>query len=310
MDLKGCLLIDKPAGLTSFEAVDKLRRMVGSQKAGHVGTLDPIATGLLLTCLGKATKLAQFLLGWDKEYVTQIKLGTSTDTWDREGNVLETNEITGITGEQLGEAIRELTGDVALLAPEYSALKYQGKSLHQYARAGQKVPRPVKRVQIHSAEILDIQLPFVTVKISCSKGTYVRSLAFELGQKLECGAAVWELRRTKLGPYAIENSLTLEKVQELVKKNEIERHLISPPEALAHLPRVVLVPEGYDKVRHGIAFKSTDILEHDTFQKDRWVRILDADKQLLAVGRSLCCSETILASPEKVLFKYERVLVN
>jgi tRNA pseudouridine55 synthase len=310
MDLKGCLLIDKPAGPTSFQTVDQLRKILGAAKAGHMGTLDPIATGLLLTCLGKATKLAQFLLGWDKEYVTLIKLGTSTDTWDREGNVLETNDVSGISAQQLNRTVTELTGDVALLAPEYSALKYQGKSLHVYARAGQKVPRPIKRVQIHGAEILEFEAPFITVKISCSKGTYVRSFAFELGQKLECGAAVWELRRTKLGPYTIENALTLERVQELVRNNEIEKYLISPPEALAHLPRVVLRPEGYDKVRHGIAFKSCDILEHDTFQKDRWVRILDADKQLLAVGRSLCCSETILALSEKVLFKYERVLVN
>jgi len=310
MDLKGCLLLDKPCGLSSFETIDNLKKITGLDKVGHVGTLDPLATGLLLTCLGKATKLAQFLSGWDKEYVAQIKLGTNTDTWDREGNVLETLQNPAVTEEEVAQAVKQLTGEVSLLAPEFSALKYQGKRLYQYARAGQKVPRPSKKVHIYSALILEFNSPFLQIKISCSKGTYIRSFAYELGQKLGCGAAVWELRRTKLGPYPVEDSLLLEQVKEIVKNNQIEKHLISLPNVLAHLPRVVLAAEGYQKVRHGVAFKPQDILEHDPFQRDRWVRILDPEQELLAVGRALCDSGTLLANPEKALFKYERVLVN
>jgi len=310
MDLKGCLLLDKPAGLTSFETIEKLRKIVGVKKVGHVGTLDPLATGLLLACLGKATKLAQFLLGWDKEYEAQIKLGATTDTWDRDGNLLENVDVSALSLSQISQAVAELTGEVALLAPEYSALKYQGKKLYEYARAGQKVPRPTKRVKIYSAEILKFYPPFLTMKINCSKGTYIRSFAFELGQKLGCGAAVWELRRTKLGPYSLEKALTLDKINELIKTQQLESYLISLPDAVGHLPRVILAPESYQKVKHGLAFKPLDVLEFDSFQKDRWVRILDPEKQLLAVGRSLSDSTCFLSSPEKALIKYERVLIN
>jgi tRNA pseudouridine55 synthase len=310
MDLKGCLLLDKPAGLTSFETIEKLRKTVGVKKIGHVGTLDPLATGLLLACLGKATKLAQFLSGWDKEYVAQIKLGATTDTWDRDGNLLENVDASAVSLPEVSRAVSELTGEVALLAPEYSALKYQGKKLYEYARAGQKVPRPTKRVKIYSAEILEFSTPFLTLKINCSKGTYIRSFAFELGQKLGCGAAVWELRRTKLGPHSLEKALTLDKIQEIIKTQQLESHLISLPDAVGHLPRVILLPDGYQKVKHGLAFKPVDVLEFDSFQKDRWIRILDPAKQLLAVGRSLCDSTCLLNSPEQALIKYERVLIN
>lgn len=310
MDLKGCLLLDKPAGLTSFETIEKLRKIVGVKKVGHVGTLDPLATGLLLACLGKATKLAQFLSGWDKEYIAQIKLGATTDTWDRDGNLLENVDVSAVFLPEVSRAVSELTGEVALLAPEYSALKYQGKKLYEYARAGQKVPRPTKRVKIYSADILDLSVPFLKVKINCSKGTYIRSFAFELGQKLGCGAAVWELRRTKLGPYSLEKALTLDKITELLKNRQLESYLISLPDAVGHLPRVILAPDSYQKVKHGLAFKPVDVLEFDSFQKDRWVRILNPDQQLLAVGRSLCDSTCFLNSPEQALIKYERVLVN
>jgi len=310
MDLKGCLLLDKPAGLTSFETIEKLRKIVGVKKVGHVGTLDPLATGLLLACLGKATKLAQFLSGWDKEYVAQIKLGATTDTWDRDGNLLENVDVSAVSLPEVSRAVSELTGEVALLAPEYSALKYQGKKLYEYARAGQKVPRPTKRVKIYSAEILEFSAPFLTLKINCSKGTYIRSFAFELGQKLGCGAAVWELRRTKLGPYSLEKALTLDKIDELLKTRQLESYLISLPDAVGHLPRVILAPDSYQKVKHGLAFKPVDVLEFDSFQKDRWVRILDPAKQLLAVGRSLCDSTCFLNSPEQAPIKYERVLIN
>ena len=310
MDLKGCLLLDKPAGLTSFETIEKLRKIVGVKKVGHVGTLDPLATGLLLACLGKATKLAQFLLGWDKEYVAQIKLGATTDTWDRDGNLLENVDVSAVSLPEVSRAVSELTGEVALLAPEYSALKYQGKKLYEYARAGQKVPRPTKRVKIYSAEILEFSPPYLTLRINCSKGTYIRSIAFELGQKLGCGAAVWELRRTKLGPHSLEKALTLDKIQEIIKTQQLESHLISLPDAVGHLPRVILLPDGYQKVKHGLAFKPADVLEFDSFQKDRWIRILDPAKQLLAVGRALCDSTCFLNSPEQTLIKYERVLIN
>ncbi len=310
MDLKGCLLIDKPAGLTSFEVIEKLRKIAGVKKAGHAGTLDPLATGLLLACLGKATKLAQFLLGWDKEYVTVINLGTSTDTWDKDGKVLETVEVSHLSLTEIERVVSELTGEVALLAPEYSALKYQGKPLYEYARTGQSVPRPVKRVKIHTAEILVYSQPLLKIKISCTKGTYIRSLAFELGQKLGCGASVWELRRTKLGEYSIDQALSLAEVEELVKNNQLERHLISMPDIMGHLPRVVLLPDGQRKVKHGLAFQPADILKYDSFQRDRWVRIMDPEQQLLAVGRSLCDSQSLLSSPEKALIKYERVLIN
>jgi len=304
------LLLDKPAGLTSFETIEKLRKIVGVKKVGHVGTLDPLATGLLLACLGKATKLAQFLSGWDKEYVAQIKLGATTDTWDRDGNLMENVDVSAVSLPEVSRAVSELTGEVALLAPEYSALKYQGKKLYEYARAGQKVPRPTKRVKIYSAEILEFSPPYLTLKINCSKGTYIRSIAFELGRKLGCGAAVWELRRTKLGPYSIEKALTLDKIQEIIKTQQLESHLISLPDAVGHFPRVILLPDGYQKVKHGLAFKPVDVLEFDSFQKDRWVRILDPAKQLLAVGRSLCDSTCFLNSPEQALIKYERVLIN
>jgi tRNA pseudouridine55 synthase len=310
MDLVGCLLLDKAKGITSFEAVDGLRKGLGCRKAGHIGTLDPLATGLLLTCLGRATKLAQFLVGWDKEYIATIKLGVTTDTWDKDGTVLETTEIESIPMGEIENIAKELTGEVEMEVPQYSAVRVGGKRLHQHARAGKVMPKIYRKSQIYSAGILDydMQANLLTVKILCSKGTYIRSWAYHFGLIAGTGATLWELRRTGLGPYRIEDALTIDRICDEFEHDGLQRRLISPTDVLSHMPRIVLADEGCRKLRHGVLFGNQHIMENDAFRKDNWVRIVNRRQELLAVGRTECDSETIQSEGEIPPCRYERVL--
>jgi tRNA pseudouridine55 synthase len=235
----GVLLIDKPVGLSSNDALTKVKRIVNAKKAGHTGTLDPFATGLLPLCFGEATKFSQDLLEADKTYLATVHLGITTTTGDTEGEVLETRDV-NVTTEQVEAALARFRGPILQVPPMYSALKRDGKALYEYAREGITLEREARPVTIHELELVAIAAPFLTIRVKCSKGTYVRVLGEDIGALLGCGAHLSALRRVQVGSLTTENMVTLEELQ----AHENPLSLLAPVDALlSTFPRVDLTPE-------------------------------------------------------------------
>ncbi|MBI3312158.1 MAG: tRNA pseudouridine(55) synthase TruB [Candidatus Omnitrophica bacterium] len=209
LPLNGLLLVDKPAGMTSHDVVDHVRRRFGMRRIGHGGTLDPAATGLLILLVGGATRHARFLLNADKTYHATLRLGETTDTQDGEGKILETREIPPLTPQQIEEVCRRFRGEIEQEIPAYSAVRIQGKRFYDLARAGKSVPRRMRKVRIHSLKIVEICLPEIDLEITCSSGTYIRTLCADLGAALGCGGHLSRLSRTKVGPFTLSQAVTL-----------------------------------------------------------------------------------------------------
>jgi len=200
-NVNGILLLDKPAGLSSNQALQRVKRLFQAAKAGHTGSLDPLATGLLPLCLGYTTKFSAFLLDADKRYRVRVRLGQTTETADAEGEVTATAPTTGITEQQAREVCAAFVGTIEQLPPMYSAVKHEGQRLYKLAREGKEVERTPRQVQIHALDVLALELPDLVLDVHCTKGTYVRTLAEDIGERLGCGGHVVELRRTGVGPY-------------------------------------------------------------------------------------------------------------
>jgi tRNA pseudouridine55 synthase len=220
--IDGVVLLDKPAGMSSQGAVTAVKRAFNADKAGHTGTLDPMATGLLPICLGEATKYSQDLLEADKSYVARVKFGARTDTGDAEGRIIEEFALPQFVNEAairsaLDALLAKFTGPISQVPPMYSALKRDGKPLYEYARAGVELERTARDITIHQIRWTDIQWPEATLEVSCSKGTYIRVLAEDLGNALGCGAHLTGLRRTEVGHLTLEQSFTLESIQQGIK---------------------------------------------------------------------------------------------
>ncbi|HEY4542695.1 MAG TPA: tRNA pseudouridine(55) synthase TruB [Noviherbaspirillum sp.] len=210
----GVLLLDKGAGMSSNDALIKAKRLLNAQKAGHTGTLDPFATGLLPLCFGEATKFSQDLLDADKEYETVVHLGVSTTTGDTEGEVVRTSEVAA-SGEQIESVLARFRGEIDQVPPMHSALKRDGKPLYEYARAGITLERAARRVTIHALELLDYAAPLLRLRVRCSKGTYIRVLGEDIGAALGCGAHLQALRRTAVGALGLASALTLDTLAQL-----------------------------------------------------------------------------------------------
>jgi tRNA pseudouridine55 synthase len=206
-------LIDKPAGITSFDVVRTVRRYANIRKVGHAGSLDPFATGLLIVCLGIATKSIEKFMGMPKEYEGVFVLGKATDTYDCEGNCTSINSVPELSVSELSSYISPFLGTIEQLPPLFSALKYKGVALYKYARKGEFVPRSPRLVTIYDISVLWFQSPRIGIHVRCGKGTYIRSLAHDLGAAIGCGAYVESLRRTKIGEYSVQEALPLERFQ-------------------------------------------------------------------------------------------------
>ena len=237
----GVLLLDKPVGWSSNDALIKAKRLLNALKAGHTGTLDPFATGLLPLCFGEATKFSQDLLEADKTYQTVVHLGISTSTGDTEGEVSQTRSVE-VTEDQIRTVLLQFTGDILQVPPMYSALKRDGKPLYEYARAGITLDREARPVTIHLLEFVSYASPFLTLNVRCSKGTYIRVLGEDIGNALDCGAHLNALRRTHVGHLLLENTVTLE---QLIAMDEVQRlTLLAPVDALlSGFPQVLLSDE-------------------------------------------------------------------
>lgn len=237
----GVLLLDKPQGMTSNSALQSARRLLNAAKAGHTGTLDPMATGLLPLTFGEATKFSQMLLDADKAYEATVRLGVETDSGDADGTEIATAAV-NVDEAALRTALARLTGEIEQIPPMYSALKRDGKPLYEYARAGIELERAARRVTVHALDLLAVEDERLRIRVLCSKGTYVRTLAIDLGRLLGCGAHLTALRRTAIGPFSVEEAVTLQALEAAAL--EWRDALLAPADALvAHLPRVDLSGE-------------------------------------------------------------------
>lgn len=245
----GILLLDKPAGRTSNGALQTVKRLLGARKAGHAGTLDPMATGLLPICLGEATKFSSVLLDGDKSYRAEVRLGIRTSTGDAEGEILAEQSV-AVTLEDIDRALRSFMGTHSQVAPAHSALKFRGRPLYEYARAGQEVPRKTRDVHIRKLSLDDLDGEVIRISVSCSKGTYIRSLAEDIGARLGCGAHLSGLRRTGSGPFSLDGAIMLETLESLSLAER--RSLLLPPEtALLRLPEARVSVESAARLRKG-----------------------------------------------------------
>ena len=234
----GVLLLDKPIGLSSNAALQRAKRLLNAAKAGHTGTLDPLASGLLPLCFGDATKFAQVLLDAPKRYAATVRFGETTTTGDAEGAVLTSRPVT-IDEAQLEQALSAFRGRIEQVPPRYAALKYEGRNYYEYARAGVEIPRVARPVEIHNLILVAWDPPLVVLDVGCSKGTYVRALAEDLGTALGCGAHLWALRRTTTGGFDVADAVTLETFESLPPAARVAR-LLSVDAPLADLPRLDL----------------------------------------------------------------------
>jgi tRNA pseudouridine55 synthase len=250
----GILLLDKPAGLTSNAALQKVKRLYRARKAGHTGSLDPLASGLLPICLGEATKVSGFLLDADKHYWVSCRLGVRTSTADAEGEVLETRPVTDVTEARLREVMESFKGEIEQVPPMYSAVKHQGQRLYALARQGVEVEREPRRITIHAIELRDFRLPLVEIEVHCSKGTYIRTLVEDMGAALGCGAHVADLRRYGVGPYNASGMVTFEVLEDcLAREGEagLDRLLLPMESGLSQWPDVRLSVNAAFYLRQG-----------------------------------------------------------
>ncbi|MEE4295134.1 MAG: tRNA pseudouridine(55) synthase TruB [Wenzhouxiangella sp.] len=246
----GILLLDKPQGLSSNAALGRAKRVLGLRKAGHTGTLDPMASGLLVLCFGEATKVAGFLLDGDKTYLAEIFLGATTDTDDAEGEVIEHRPVPSMSSAVIEGALDGFRGEIQQAPPMYSALKHHGQRLYALARRGESVERPARPVTIHELLLLDTQPDRMTVQVRCSKGTYIRSLARDLGEKLGCGAHLSALRRTQSGPFALSDAVRLAELDTM--DAAAAKACLKPADcALTHLPSVDLDADDSQRLQLG-----------------------------------------------------------
>jgi tRNA pseudouridine55 synthase len=247
----GALLVDKPGRVTSHDVVASVRRLARQRRCGHTGTLDPFATGLLVICLGKATRLARFVSGASKSYLATVRFGFSTATYDRTGEVTGARTDSCPHRSELETALGGFRGAQEQLPPLFSAKRIDGKRFHRLARAGVDVKPAPARVEVFELALVDLEPPRARLSLSVSSGTYVRSLAHDLGERLGCGAHLEELRRTRIGPFTVDEASTLENLSKLAFQQRLHECLLSPTELLRELPRVDVAADAVKLLVHG-----------------------------------------------------------
>ncbi len=279
--LNGMLIINKPRGITSHDVVAEVRRILHTRRVGHTGTLDPEATGVLPVCVGPATKIAQFFLSSDKEYAATMTLGVRTDTQDAAGKIIYTVEKLDFGEKEVKSAFSHFVGEIEQIPPMVSAVRHKGKKLYELARQGKEVEREPRRVKILELEILSCEIPQVSFRVSCSKGTYIRTLTSDIGDKLGCGAHQSKLTRLRSGPFRLSDAITLKELREMPHP---ESRIIPVKKALSHLPAIE-VRDWFGKfVSKNAPVSSADIAESPRLHSGEFVRINNSRGDLLAIG--------------------------
>jgi tRNA pseudouridine55 synthase len=262
--ISGLLIIDKPKGLTSHDVVNRVRRLSGQRKVGHTGTLDPMATGVLLVCLGQATRLIEYLTTGRKQYRATIRFGVTTDTLDAEGKIMTRRDASMLTETSLKQILPKFVGDIEQYPPLFSAIKKDGQPLYKLARAGETVEVDPRLVTIYSLTWCSWQPPDLTIDVVCSEGTYIRSLARDIGQMAGPGACLVELTRTANAGWSLDQAVTLETLERAAQPDQAawQKYLYPPDQAISHLPKVVLDEVATSHVQHGRQIK----IEHSTIE--------------------------------------------
>lgn len=276
--------INKPKDITSQDAVTMVKRILKVKKAGHTGTLDPLATGLLIICINRATRLASYFSGLDKEYKAVMKLGETTDTQDAYGKIIAQSDTNNVDNGSIEDALKSFEGTSLQHPPMFSALKHKGQSLYTYARQGIEIERSHREITIHRARLINIDLPFVTFKASCSKGTYIRTLCNDIGQKLGVGAHLVELERTAIGPFNLENSLTFEELKSVSEGDRADKGFYTMNEALSWMPEFKLQEPMVKAVIHGHPIQLGTLRPAEGIKSASGVRIVSPGGDLLAIG--------------------------
>ncbi|MBN1372447.1 MAG: tRNA pseudouridine(55) synthase TruB [Anaerolineaceae bacterium] len=249
--ISGVLVVDKPTGLTSHDVVQIIRKGTNIRRAGHTGTLDPRASGVLVILLGPAVRLSEYVSASDKRYQAVLRLGAATDTYDADGRVVSSAPTEHITEEQFDAELQTFVGEIEQTPPPYSAVKVQGRKAYEMAREGEEVDLAPRKIRVYSLELLEWAPPEAVIDVYCSSGTYVRSLAHDLGNKLGCGAHLVGLRRTKSGRFTLRDAVPLRKLREAFETGTWYQHLIPAAEALSDWPSLELTHEQVEAVRHG-----------------------------------------------------------
>ncbi len=249
--ISGVLVVDKPVGLTSHEVVQIIRRGTYIRRAGHTGTLDPRASGVLVVLLGPAVRLSEYVSASDKRYQAVILLGKTTDTYDADGRVLTTNPVDNITEAQFEETLQQFVGEIEQVPPPYSAIKIKGRKAYEMAREGEEFDLQPRKINVYSLELLEWAPPEAVVDVYCSSGTYIRSLANDLGKMLGCGAHLVGLRRTKSGRFTLRDAVPLRKLRESFDDGSWYQYVIPAAEALSDWPSIELTEANVDAIRHG-----------------------------------------------------------
>lgn len=258
--MNGILNINKTTGMTSHDVVAKIRRLLKEKRVGHAGTLDPAASGVLPICVGQATRVAEYLSDSGKAYLATILFGTVTDTYDAEGTVLRTSSTDALTLQSVEEALQHFLGPQMQVPPRHSAIKLQGQPAYKRTRSGEDITLPPRPIVIYSLQVSGWNPPFVTLAIECSKGTYIRSLAYDLGEYLGCGASLHSLVRTRSGPFLLSESITLDQLAEALTvqtpqgNDGLSQFLYPADKALEHYPALRVDAATVDRVLHGNAF--------------------------------------------------------
>jgi len=307
---EGILLVDKPYGMTSHDVIDELRKILQQKKIGHTGTLDPRATGLLVICLERATKVSQFLIDEDKTYEAQIKLGERSTTFDEEGVIKNDNppEIPDLGESDINNVLNEFKGRITQRVPEYSAVKIDGKRLYKMARKGKKVDTPEREIEIKDIELTNLDLPRVDFRITCSKGTYIRTIANDIGKRIGCGAYLSRLRRIGSGSFRIDDALTLKEIKHYRDAGALKK-FIHPIEKVLSFPSIKINEDFAPFIISGRSPQTKDIetVEGD-FTEGDYISLRDHQNKILAVGTSTLPSDNLKDSRDGNFFKYVRVL--
>jgi tRNA pseudouridine55 synthase len=248
--ISGVLVVDKPVGLTSHDVVQIIRKGTNIRRAGHTGTLDPRASGVLVVLIGPAVRLSEYVSASDKRYQAIIRLGTTTDTYDADGRVVSSSPVT-VTEEQFEKVLKQFIGEIEQVPPPYSAVKIKGRKAYELARDGEEVDLQPRKIQVYNLELLEWAPPEAVIDVYCSSGTYVRSLAHDLGEALGCGAHLVGLRRTKSGRFTLRDAVPLRKLREAFDAGNWYQYLIPAAEALSDWPAVELSTEQVEAIRHG-----------------------------------------------------------
>ena len=306
--ISGVLVVDKPVGLTSHDVVQVVRKGTGIRRAGHTGTLDPRASGVLVILVGPAVRLSEYVSASDKRYQAVVRLGATTDTYDADGRILSTTPVDKLTEAQFEEALDSFVGEIEQVPPPYSAVKVKGRKAYEMAREGEEIELAPRRIQVYGLELLEWAPPEAVIDVYCSSGTYVRSLAHDLGEKLGVGAHLIGLRRTKSGRFTLRDAVPLRRLKESFEDGNWYQYLIPAAEALKDWPEIELTHEQVEAVRHGhrLSNQEVEVIPGDSsgrgpnYQGANMVRGVSEQGELVALMELM--EEEDAWQPKKVFF--------